>query len=106
MRGAIGSRYRRCGSDNGFLQARSWALEAGTQKSALATDEIRRLEGRVDTPTRVFSEKRLQTIENKGNERRKGRKETTRRLQAAANKRVGRFEHPRTGKRRNTEATE
>jgi hypothetical protein len=54
----------------------------------------------------VFSEKRLQTIENKGKERRKRRKETTKRLQADANKRVGRFEHPRTGKRRNTEATE
>jgi hypothetical protein len=40
-------------------------------------------------PTRVFSEKRLQTIENKGNERRKERKETTKRLQADANKRVG-----------------
>ena len=40
-------------------------------------------------PHRVFSEKRLQTIENKGNERRKERKETTKRLQADANKRVG-----------------
>ena len=40
-------------------------------------------------PTRVFSEKRLQTIENKGNERRKERKETTKRLQADASKRVG-----------------
>jgi hypothetical protein len=36
-------------------------------------------------PTRVFLEKRLQTIENKGNERRKEHKETTKRLQADAN---------------------
>jgi hypothetical protein len=40
-------------------------------------------------PTRVFWEKRLQTIENKGNERRKEHKETTKRLQADANNRVG-----------------
>ncbi len=44
-----------------------------------------------DTPPRVFCKKRLQTIENKGNERRKKRKETTKRLQADANKRVGTF---------------
>jgi hypothetical protein len=42
----------------------------------------------------VFWEKRLQAIENKGSERRKERKETTKRLQAAANKRVGMFERP------------
>ena len=36
-------------------------------------------------PTRVFWEKRLQTIENKGNECRKERKETTKRLQAPEN---------------------
>jgi len=36
-------------------------------------------------PTRVFWEKRLQTIENKGNECRKERKETTKRLQASEN---------------------
>jgi len=46
----------------------------------------------------VFSEKRLQTIENKGNERRKKQKERAKRLQADANKRVGRLEHPRAGK--------
>jgi hypothetical protein len=40
----------------------------------------------------VFSEKRLQTIENKGNECRKQGKESAKRLQADANKRVGRFE--------------
>jgi hypothetical protein len=33
-------------------------------------------------PTRVFWEKRLQAVENKGNERRKEHKETTKRLQA------------------------
>jgi len=43
-------------------------------------------------PTRVFSEKRLQTIENKGNECRKECKETTKRRQADANKRVDGFE--------------
>jgi len=40
----------------------------------------------------VFPEKRLQTIENKGNERRKEYKETTKRLQADANKSVGSLE--------------
>jgi hypothetical protein len=40
----------------------------------------------------VFSEKRLQTIENKGNERRKEQKERAKRLQADANKRVGALE--------------
>jgi len=40
-------------------------------------------------PTRVFWEKRLQTIENKGNECRKACKETTKRRQADVNKRVG-----------------
>jgi hypothetical protein len=46
----------------------------------------------VTPPPRVFCKKRLQTIENKGNERRKEHKERTKRLQADANKRVGRFE--------------
>jgi hypothetical protein len=45
----------------------------------------------------VFSEKRLQAIENKGNECRKERKETTKRLQADANKSVGTFEGPEAG---------
>jgi hypothetical protein len=40
----------------------------------------------------VFWEKRLQTIENKGNECRKEHKERTKRLQADANKRVGKPE--------------
>jgi hypothetical protein len=57
-------------------------------------------------PPRVFSEKRLQTIENKGNERGKEHKETTKRLQAAANKRVGTLEHLRTGEKRDTEGAE
>src|SRR6266481_6677618 len=39
-------------------------------------------------PPPVFWEKRLQTIENKGNECRKECKETTKRRQADANKRV------------------
>ena len=39
-------------------------------------------------PPRVFWEKRLQAIENKGNESRKERKETTKRRQAIADKRV------------------
>jgi len=51
-----------------------------------------------DTPPPVFSEKRLQTIENKGNECRKVRKETTKRLQADANKRVGVLERSKEGK--------
>ena len=38
-----------------------------------------------DTPTRVFWQKRLQAVENKGNECRKERKETTRRLQVSEN---------------------
>jgi hypothetical protein len=45
-------------------------------------------------PPRVFSEKRLQTIENKGNECRKECKETTKRRQVNANKRVGMPEGP------------
>jgi len=40
-------------------------------------------------PPRVFSEKRLQTIENKGNEGRKECKERAKRRQVDANKRVG-----------------
>jgi hypothetical protein len=40
----------------------------------------------------VFCKKRLQTIENKGSEGGKEHKETTKRLQADANKRVGTFE--------------
>ncbi len=36
-------------------------------------------------PTRVFWQKRLQALENKGNECRKERKETTKRLQTAEN---------------------
>jgi hypothetical protein len=40
----------------------------------------------------VFLEKRLQAIENKGNECRKEHKETTKRRQTDANKRVDRFE--------------
>jgi hypothetical protein len=40
----------------------------------------------------VFWEKRLQTIENKGNEDRKECKERAKRRQADANKRVDRFE--------------
>jgi hypothetical protein len=40
----------------------------------------------------VFCEKRLQTIENKGSERKKEHKETAKRLQTDANKRVGSFE--------------
>jgi hypothetical protein len=43
-------------------------------------------------PPGVFWEKRLQAIENKGNECGKDRKETTKRLQADANKRVEMFE--------------
>jgi hypothetical protein len=43
-------------------------------------------------------EKRLQTIENKGNEGEKERKETTKRLQADANKRVGVLERSKEGK--------
>jgi hypothetical protein len=43
-------------------------------------------------PPRVFSEKRLQIIENKGNECEKERKDTAKRLQADANKRVGTLE--------------
>jgi len=65
----------------------------------------------------VFWEKRLQAIENKGNEGSKEHKETTKRLQADANKRVGTFEglkacrwecfrgHPR-GDRKSAEAIE
>jgi hypothetical protein len=41
--------------------------------------------GRREPPTRVFWEKRLQTIENKGSECRKERKETTKRLQVSEN---------------------
>jgi len=41
------------------------------------------------TPPRVFCGKRLQTIENKGSEGRKECKETTKRQQADANKRLG-----------------
>jgi hypothetical protein len=44
--------------------------------------------------TPAFREKRLQTIENKGSERRKEGKEPTKRLQAVANKRVDMFERP------------
>jgi hypothetical protein len=40
-------------------------------------------------PPRVFWEKRLQTIENKGNECRKECKERAKRQQADANKRLG-----------------
>jgi hypothetical protein len=40
-------------------------------------------------PPRVFSEKRLQTIENKGSEGRKECKERAKRRQIDANKRVG-----------------
>jgi len=54
----------------------------------------------------VFSEKRLQTIENKGNECRKERKETTKRLQADANTGVGRVEAPEDWEKRNTEVAE
>jgi hypothetical protein len=57
-------------------------------------------------PPRVFTEKRLQPIENKGNEGEKERKETTKRLQAGANKRVGVLERSKEGKKRNTEGTE
>jgi hypothetical protein len=49
-------------------------------------------------PTRVFFEKRLQAVENKGNECGKERKETTKRRQAGANTGVGSLEHPRTEK--------
>jgi hypothetical protein len=40
----------------------------------------------------VFSEKRLQAVENKGNECRKARKETTKRLHPLVNKRVDALE--------------
>jgi len=43
-------------------------------------------------PTRVFWEKRLQTIENKGNECRKEGKERAKRHQALVNKRVDALE--------------
>ncbi len=43
-------------------------------------------------PTRVFWEKRLQTIENKGSECRNEWKERAKRRQADADKRVGKFE--------------
>jgi hypothetical protein len=46
----------------------------------------------------VFPEKRLQAIENKGNVRRKGGKEATKRLQVDANKRVGVLERSKEGK--------
>jgi hypothetical protein len=39
----------------------------------------------------VFSEKRLQAIENKGNGRRKERRERTKRLQGDANKELARL---------------
>jgi hypothetical protein len=46
----------------------------------------------------VFSEKRLQPIENRGNERGKEYKETTKRLQADVNKSVGVLERLKEGK--------
>ncbi len=49
-------------------------------------------------PTRVFWEKRLQAVENKGNECGKERKETPKRRQAGANTGVGSLEHPRKEK--------
>ncbi len=63
---------------------RKWRFCASAQRTVYSRD----------MPPRVFSEKRLQAIENKGNEGKKEHKETTKRLQADANKRVGTFEGP------------
>jgi hypothetical protein len=49
-------------------------------------------------PTRMFWEKRLQAVENKGKGCGKERDEMTKRPQSDANKRVGGLEHPRTEK--------
>ena len=52
------------------------------------TERAERIGGRliiVTTPTRVFWQKRLQALENKGSECRKERKKTTKRLQGSEN---------------------